>query len=194
MILLVVGLLLFLCLHSARVVAPQARSGIIARIGEGGWKGLYSLLSLGFLVLVIYGFAVARADTPVLWYPPVWTQHIALVLMLPAMICLAASFLPAGHIKARAKFPLVLSVKIWALAHLIANGELSSILLFATFLAWGVVLRISLKRRAAEGEVTLPVFVSGRYDAIAVVAGLALWGWMILGLHEWLIGVAPLVF
>lgn len=194
MLLLVIGLVLFLCLHLARAVAPELRGRIVARIGEGPWKGLFSLFSILFFVLLIYGFGVARADTPVLWYPPVWTRHLALTLMLPGMICLAASFLPAGHIKTKAKFPLVLSVKIWAFAHLLANGELSSILLFGAFLAWGVVLRISLKRRAARGEVALPVFASARNDLFAAVIGLGLWAWMIFGLHEWLIGVPILVF
>lgn len=194
MVLFVVSLALFLCLHLMRAAAPDLRGRIVARIGEGPWKGLFSVLSLIFFALLIYGFGLARADTPVLWYPPVWTQHIALTLMLPGTICLAASFLPAGRIKVWAKFPLVLSVKIWAFAHLVANGELSSVILFGAFLAWGVVLRISLKRRAARGEVALPVFLSGRYDLAAVAAGFGLWAWMILGLHEWLIGVAPLVF
>lgn len=194
MLLLILGLILFLGLHSLRIVAPAARQSLVERLGEGPWKIVHSLASIASLCLLIYGFGVARATTPVVWYPPVWTRHIALLLMVPAMICLIASLMPAGRIKEKVKFPLIVAVKIWALAHLIANGELSSILLFGSFLVWLVVLRISLKRRIAAGTTVLPVFVSGRYDLIAIAAGLALWVWMIFGLHEWLIGVAPLVF
>lgn len=194
MLLLILGLILFLGLHSLRIVAPAARQSLVERLGEGPWKIVHSLASIASLCLLIYGFGVARATTPVVWYPPVWTRHIALLLMIPAMICLIASLMPAGRIKEKVKFPLIVAVKIWALAHLIANGELSSILLFGSFLVWLVVLRISLKRRIAAGTTVLPVFVSGRYDLIAIAAGLALWVWMIFGLHEWLIGVAPLVF
>lgn len=194
MTLLVIGLALFIGFHSIRIVSPAGRLALIERFGDKGWKALHSIVSLVALVLLVYGFGEARSDTPVLWYPPIWTRHIALTLMIPAVICLVASALPAGWIRTKTKFPLVLAVKIWALAHLIANGELSSILLFATFLAWGVVLRIALKRAVARGEVTYPVFVSARYDVISIIVGLALWAAMILGLHEWLIGVPPLVF
>jgi len=113
-------------------------------------------------------------------------------LMLVAVICFVAGFLPAGHIRAKTKHPVVLSVKIWALAHLLSNGEAYSVLLFAAFLAWGVILRISLKRRWRRGEITLPVFVSGKYDLYAVVIGVIVWALMIWRVHEWLIGVAPL--
>lgn len=194
MFLLILGLVLFLGLHSLRIVAPGVRQSLVERLGEGPWKIVHSLASIASLCLLIYGFAVARATTPVVWDPPVWTRHIALLLMIPAMICLVASLMPAGRIKEKVKFPLIVATKTWALAHLIANGELSSILLFGSFLVWLVVLRISLKRRIAAGTTVLPVFVSGRYDLIAIVGGLGLWTWMIFGLHEWLIGVPPLVF
>lgn len=115
-----------------------------------------------------------------------------MTLMLPAMICLIASLIPAGHIATRTKHPLILAVKIWALAHLLANGETSSILLFASFLARGVVMRISLKRRERAGEKVVRPFVSGRYDLVAIVGGIVLWGAFILKLHEWLIGVQPI--
>ena len=112
--------------------------------------------------------------------------------MLFSMICLAASLLPAGHIATKMKHPLVLAVKIWALARLLANGETSSVLLFVAILAWGVVVRISLKRRARAGEVVTRPFVSARYDILAVVLGIVLWAAFIWKLHEWLIGVQPL--
>jgi uncharacterized membrane protein len=192
MLFLVVCLALFLLTHLLKVFAPQFRARMIAKIGEGPFKGLYSLVSLVTLGLVIYAFGQARQETGMLWYPPVWMSHIAVTLMLPAMICLIASLIPAGHIATKTKHPLILSVKIWALAHLLANGETSSILLFASFLAWGVVMRISLKRRERAGEKVIRPFVSGRYDLVAIVGGIVLWGAFILKLHEWLIGVQPI--
>jgi len=112
--------------------------------------------------------------------------------MLIACICLVAGFLPAGYIVAKTKYPMVLAIKIWALAHLLANGDSAGVLLFASFLAWGVILRISLKRRALAGEIVAKPFVSAKYDAAAVVLGIVLWGAIIWKLHEWLIGVSPL--
>ena len=112
--------------------------------------------------------------------------------MLVAMICLVASLMPPGHIATRTKHPMVLSVKIWALAHLLANGETSSVILFVGFLAWGVVLRIALKRRERTGELVRPSFVSARYDALAAVIGLVVYLLFIWRLHLWLIGVQPL--
>ncbi|MGV1956071.1 NnrU family protein [Agrobacterium sp. 22-214-1] len=193
MLFLALCLALFLLTHLLKVVAPQFRARMIAAMGEGPFKGVYSLVSLITLGLVIYAFGEARQETGMLWYPPVWTSHLAVTLMLPAMICLIASLIPAGHIAVKTKHPLILSVKIWALAHLLANGETSSILLFASFLAWGVVMRISLKRRERVGEKVVRDFVSGRYDLVAILGGIVLWGAFILKLHEWLIGVQPIV-
>lgn len=192
MLFLVVCLALFLLTHLLKVFAPQFRARMIAKLGEGPFKGLYSVVSLITLGLVIYAFGEARQETGMLWNPPVWTSHLAVTLMLPAMICLIASLIPAGHIATKTKHPLILSVKIWALAHLLANGETSSILLFASFLAWGVVMRISLKRRERAGENVVRPFVSSRYDLVAIIGGVVLWGAFILKLHEWLIGVQPI--
>ncbi|MDH7804970.1 MULTISPECIES: NnrU family protein [unclassified Rhizobium] len=192
MLFLVLCLALFFLTHLLKVFAPRFRAQMIAKMGEGPFKGAYSLASLVTLGLVIYAFGEARQETGVLWNPPVWTSHLAVTLMLPAMICLIASLIPAGHIATRTKHPLILAVKIWALAHLLANGETSSILLFASFLAWGVVMRISLKRRERAGEKVVRPFVSGRYDLVAIVGGIVLWGAFILKLHEWLIGVQPI--
>ncbi|MFS8148674.1 NnrU family protein [Rhizobium sp. R635] len=193
MALLIVGIILFLGVHLVRVVAPGFRRSMIARLGDNGWRAGYSVASILTLILLIYGFGQARAVTGMLYNPPVWTAHIAITLMLIAMICLVASLLPAGHIATKTKHPMVLSVKIWALAHLLANGEMSSVLLFAAFLAWGVIVRISLKRRQRAGEITLRPFVSAKYDLYAVVIGIVAWALIIWKLHEWLIGVSPLV-
>lgn len=192
MLFLILCLLIFFATHSIRLIAPGFRSRMIARMGEGSWKGVYAVVSILTILLVAYAFGEARQETGMLYYSPVWTSHIALTLMLFAMICLVASVLPAGHIAAKTKHPLVLALKIWALAHLLANGETSSVILFVAFLAWGVVMRIVLKRRARAGENVVRPFVSSRYDIMAVVLGVVLWAAFIWKLHEWLIGVQPI--
>lgn len=187
------GLVLFLANHMIRVIAPAFRQGMIDRIGLGAWRGLYSVVSLVALVMVAYGFDQARATTGMLWNPPAFLSHITLTLMVIATILFVASLLPAGHIRARAKHPMVLSVKIWALAHLIANGETTSVILFAALLAWAGILFMSYRRREAAGEIVRPVFVSAIWDVASVVIGLAVYAAIVLYLHEWLIGVAPIV-
>ena len=192
MLLLIVSLILFLGIHLIRVIAPGWRTSTIASLGESRWKLGYSLASILSLVLVVYAFGEARQQTGILYTPPVWMAHLASLLMLVAMICLVASLLPPGHIATRTKHPMVLSVKIWALAHLLANGETSSVILFAGFLAWGVVLRIALKRRERRGELVRKPFVSTRYDLLAVIIGLLVFLLFVWRLHVWLIGVQPL--
>ena len=192
MALLILGIVLFLGIHLIRVVAPGLRTSLIASLGESGWKIAYSVASIVTLAILIYGFGQARDMTPI-WSPPFWMSHITILLMLFAMICLVASLLPAGHIAVRTKHPMVLSVKIWALAHLLSNGDGAAILLFAAFLAWGVILRISLKRRERAGEITLRPFVSAKYDLYAIIIGVIVWALIIWKLHAWIIGVSPLV-
>lgn len=193
MALLVLGIVIFLGMHLVRVVAPGVRTSLIQRNGKNAWMGIYAVISLIGLGLIIYGFGEARAVTGMLYNPPVVLKHISLLLMLLAFICLAAGFLPAGRIAVAVKHPQILSIKIWALAHLLANGETSSVLLFGSFLAWAVVMRISMKRRQRAGELVLPVFRSSSYDLLAVVIGLVAYGLFIWKLHELLIGVAPIV-
>jgi uncharacterized membrane protein len=193
MTLLIVGIIIFLGLHLIRVIAPGFRQSMIDSLGENGWKLAYSIVSILALILLIYGFGQARQVTGLLYTPPVWMAHITLTLMLLAMICLVASLLPAGYIAVKAKHPMVLSVKIWAFSHLLANGETSSVLLFGAFLAWGVILRIALKRRERAGELKLRPFVSGKYDLYAVIIGAIAWALITFKLHELLIGVAPIV-
>ncbi|APG85324.1 transmembrane protein [Sinorhizobium americanum CCGM7] len=180
-------------MHLVRVVAPGFRAGVIESRGKGTWMGLYTAVSLVGLCLIIYGFGQARGETGMLYDPPVFLRHIALLLMLFAFVFLAAGFLPAGRIAVAVKHPQILSIKIWALAHLLANGETSSVLLFASFLAWAVILRISLKRRQRAGETVLPVFKSTRNDVLAVLIGLAAHVLFVWKLHDWLIGVPPIV-
>ena len=193
MAILVLGIIIFLGMHLIRVVAPGLWASVIESRGKGTWMGIYAILSLIGLCLIIYGFGQARGETGMLYNPPVFLRHIALLLMLFAFVFLAAGFLPAGRIAVAVKHPQILSIKTWALAHLLANGETSSVLLFGSFLAWAVILRISLKRRERAGERVLPVFKSSTNDVLAIVIGLVAYGLFVWKLHEWLIGVAPVV-
>ncbi len=191
MIVLILGLLIFLGVHSVRIAAPAWRDAMIARLGEGAWKGLYSIAAGVGLVLIVWGYGLARQDPVVLWFPPVWLKHLAVLLNLIAFIVFAAYLVPGGRFKAWLGHPMVLAVKTWAFAHLLANGTLADVLLFGGFLVWAVAdYRSSRQRDRAAG----PVRVAGppRNDAIAVAAGVAIWGAFVWFLHEWLIGVSPL--
>lgn len=189
MLVLILGLILFLGVHSVRIVAEPLRSRRIAARGQGAWRGIYSLVSILGFVLIIWGYGMARQTAPVLYEPPVALKHVSLLLMLFSMIAIAAYALPAGRLKALLKHPMLVAVKLWALAHLLANGDLASLVLFLAFLAWAVADRTSVKRRGAP----VPVAGPALWDAAAVVLGAALFALFVWGgLHEWLIGVSPL--
>lgn len=188
MLWLVLGLVIFLGIHSVRIVAPQVRDSFIAQRGDGAWRGLYSLLSFVGLVLILWGFGVARQDPVILYSPPVWTRHIALLLMLFSFIALMVYAFPAGRLKPALKHPMLLAVKIWALAHLLANGDLASVVLFVAFLLWAAADRVAAKRRGAA----IPAPGPATWDAAALVSGVVLYLLFLWKLHEWLIGVSPL--
>jgi len=188
MIWLIIGLALFLGVHSVRMVAPAYRDQFIDQRGEKPWKGIYSVIAVIGLVVLIWGYGQARMDAPILYVPPVWTRHIALLLMWPALIIFIASALPAGKIKAAVKHPMILGVKIWALAHLLANGDLASVLLFGSFLVWAVGNRIACKRRG-DPRYDNPVI---RNDIIAAISGSLFWIWFIIQGHRLLFGVSPI--
>ncbi|MEL7309913.1 MAG: NnrU family protein [Pseudomonadota bacterium] len=188
MSLLIAGLVLFLGMHSISIFAGGSRDQLAAKFGPLGWRAVYSVISIVGFVLIIKGYAASRLDPTVLWYPPRWTGHITAVLMLPVFVFLLAAYLP-GRIKDTLKHPMLVATKIWALAHLIANGTLADVLLFGGFLAWAVADRISLKRRTPRATVTLPK--TGANDVIAVIGGLAIYGVFVVYLHRALIGVAP---
>lgn len=185
MLILILGLILFLGIHSVRIFAPGLRDAQIGAHRLGRWKGIYSLVSFAGLVLIVWGYGVARQTAPILYEPPVWTRHLNLLLMVFAFVALAASQLPAGRIKAALKHPMLIAVKIWALGHLLANGDLAALLLFGTFLAWAVFDRISVKRRGDAGPMPGPI----KWDVAAIVIGLGFYALFAFVLHEWLIGV-----
>ena len=192
MLVLVIGLVLFLGIHSVSIVAPAWRTATAARLGEQPWKGIYSIVSAIGLVLIVVGFGMARRSPVVVYTPPTMLRHVALLVMLPVFPLFIATYFP-GRIKAAAKHPMLLSVKLWATAHLLANGTLADVLLFGGFLVWAVADRISVKRRAPENAHAVPAAPPRpANDAIALVGGLAVYAILLLGGHRWLVGVSPL--
>ena len=187
MLVLVLGLVIFLGSHLLPT-APALHDRLVARFGLNTYKLLYSVVSLVGLVLVIWGYGLARAEGPAILYdPPTWMRHVTLLLMVPVFVLAAAAYLP-GRISAAVRHPLITAVKLWAFAHLLANGDAASVLLFASFLAWGVIDRISLKRREAAGRIAVPRGPV-RNDFIAVGVGLLVYAAFVAKLHAWLIGV-----
>ena len=187
---LILGLILFLGIHSIRIFADDFRTRTVARIGLNPWKGIYTLVSLAGFVLLCYGYSLSRGEPGVVWVPPRWTNHVAALLMLLAFILVAAAYVPGNRIKAWAGHPMVLGVKVWAFAHLLANGRTGDLVLFGAFLAWAVADYISSRRRdRAAGTVYVTLGVSR--DIIAIVAGGAAYLVFTVWLHLWLIGVKP---
>jgi uncharacterized membrane protein len=191
MAVLILGIVVFLGMHSIQIVAPGTRDAMKARLGEGGWKGAYSIVSLLGLVLIIWGYGMARLDPVVLWTSPEGLKHLALLLNLVAFVLLGLFLVPSGRLKAKLGHPMVLSVKVWAFAHLLANGTLADLILFGSFLVWAIAdFASSRRRQRAAGT----VLIAGppRNDAVAVLVGVLLWGFMVWRGHLWLIGVSPL--
>lgn len=190
MTLLILGLLLFLGTHSTRVFAEDWRTRFIAQRGANAWKGMYTVGSLLGFALLVWGYGVARQQPVVLWAAPTWTRHLAALLTMPAFVLLAASQVPGNGIKARLHHPMVLGVKVWALAHLLANNTLADLLLFGGFLAWAV-----LSYRAARGRdrAAGTVYPQGRpvMTVVTVLVGLAAWAAFAFWAHEAWIGVRP---
>jgi uncharacterized membrane protein len=187
---LILGLVVFLGVHSVRIVAEDWRTRTRARIGENTFKGVYSMLSLLGFALIVWGFGVAR-ETPVqLWSPPVGMRHAASLLTLIAFVFLAAAYVPRNAIKARVHHPMVLAVKSWALAHLLANGSVAHLVLFGAFLLWAVLDFIASRRRdRALGTIYLAGTASG--TGITVIVGVVGWTAFAFWLHGLLIGIRP---
>ena len=187
---LVLGLVLFLGAHSVRIFADNARTRAIARLGEMGWKGLYSVVSLIGFGLIIWGFAQARMQPVVLWSPPAMLKHLNSLFTLLAFVLLAAAYVPRNSIRARLHHPMILGVKLWAFGHLLATATLADLVLFGAFLLWAVLdFRAARQRDRALGTVYAPGATGP--TVLAVVVGAAAWAAFAFWLHAAWIGVAP---
>ena len=188
---LIAGLLVFLGLHSVRVFADGWRAAQISRLGERGWKGLYALGSLIGFALIVWGYSLARKTPVILWNAPDWSRHAAALLVLVAFVLVAAAYSPRNHFKAALGHPMLLGTKVWAFAHLLANGTLADLLLFGSFLIWAVFTFRSARVRDRLAQISYPAGTV-RGTVIAVVAGLVAWALFAFYLHGLLIGVRPL--
>jgi uncharacterized membrane protein len=190
MSLLIIGLIIFLGSHSCRIFAEPWRNQMIDRLGEVKWKGLYTIVSLIGLVIVVIGYGQARQNPIVIWQPPIYLMHIAILLNLVAFIFLAASFSTNNAIRLKLKHPMILGVKVWALAHLLANGTLADLILFGSFLLWSVLDFRSARKRPIH--IPEKAVVSSKATIIVIVSGIVVWAAFVFGLHQYLIGVSPL--
>ena len=202
MALLILGLVLFLGAHSTRIFAENWRQAVLERLGEKAYKGVYTLVSLVGFGLIIYGFDQVRWDSPALWMPPVWVKHVAALLMLLSLVLLVCAYAPRNAIKAKLHHPMVLSVKVWALAHLLANPRVADLVLFGAFLLWSVLnfraarkrdrLAAALAQETGEAGTLLVPEVSAAATWRAVGIGVVVWAVLLSRGHEWLFGVSPL--
>jgi uncharacterized membrane protein len=190
MLILIIGLVLFIGVHSVRIVGEGWRTRFIAERGANAYKGLYTVASLLGFALLVWGYGLARQQPTVLWTPPTAMRHVAALLTLISFVMLAAAYVPGNAIKAKLRHPMMLGTKVWAFAHLLANGTLADLLLFGGFLAWAVLgFRAARQRDRAAGT----NYGSGTLPAtlITVVVGVVAWLVFALWLHGWLIGVRP---
>lgn len=190
MVYLLAGLFIFLGVHSVRIFADRWRTQMLHRAGEGVYKGLYSVASLLGFGLIVVGFGVARETPVMLWAPPMGMRHAASLLTLASFVLLAAAYVPGNRIKARVHHPMVLAVKCWALAHLLANGNLAHAVLFGAFLVWGVANFIAARKRDRVSATVYPPGTSAATVVTAVV-GLVAWAAFAFMLHGLLIGIRP---
>jgi uncharacterized membrane protein len=190
MLLLIVGLWLFFSMHSVGMLAPQKREHYIYRYGPSNWRLLYAGVSVVGLVLIVLGFSDASHNPIYLWSPPMWARHLAALLTIPAFVLLAATYIPGSVMRARIGHPMLMATKLWALAHLLANGTLADVLLFGSFLVWASA-NFSISRRRDRQAGTAIAAGHWSRDAMAVVVGLIAWFVFARYLHGVLFGVRP---
>ncbi len=191
MVILVIGLVLFLGLHSIRIFAEPFRVSLLEKMGEGGYKGMYTVVSLLGFGLIIWGYGQTRLNPVDLWFPPPIMRSLAIWLTLIAFILISAAYVPGNRIKIRVGHPMVAGVKVWAFAHLLANGRLGDVVLFGAFLLWSILDFQSARRRDRAAGVVYGPAKGVFADAITAVVGIVIWAVFALVLHTWLIGVRP---
>lgn len=190
MLILIIGLVLFIGVHSVRIVSEDWRTRFIAERGANSYKGLYTVASLLGFALLVWGYGLARQQPTVLWAPPLAMKHVAALLTLISFVMLAGAYVPGNAIKAKLHHPMTLAIKVWAFAHLLSNGNLADVLLFGGFLVWAVLAFRAAKQRdraagTSYGGSTLSATL------LTVVVGVVAWLVFALWLHGWLIGVRP---
>ena len=190
MSMLILGLVLFLGVHSTRIFAAGWRTAMIRQLGAGNWKGLYTLTSLVGFALLVWGFGLARQQPVALWAPPFFMRHVAWLLTLIAFILLAATYVPRNVIKARLHHPMVLAVVFWAVAHLLANGNRANAVLFGGFLLWAVWSFFAARERDRAARTLYPAGTASG-TAMTVLVGIAAWAVFAFWAHGVLIGVRP---
>ena len=189
---LAAGLILFLGVHSIRLFGESWRQQTLGRLGEGAYKGVYSVLSGVGLGLIVWGYSLARQEPTVLWPAMGWTRHLAALLVLVSFVMLAAAYVPGNGIKARLHHPMILGVKVWAFAHLLANNTLADVLLFGGFLAWAVLcFKAARQRDDVALEWSPPAHGTTLRTLLAVAIGLGAWAGFAFWAHGVLIGVRP---
>ena len=195
---LILGLILFLGAHSVRIWADGWRNQTIEAYGEKAFKGVYALVSIFGFYLLVVGYGEARLQPLVLWNPPIFTKHISMLLMLLSSILLIAAYIPRNHFKMRLGHPMVLSVKVWALSHLLANGNLADLVLFGSFLIWAVLNFRSARARDraqvqnSDANEEAPLKPNLLATLIALFGGMGLWAVITFVLHAKVVGVAPM--
>jgi uncharacterized membrane protein len=187
---LILGLVLFLGVHSVRVFAERWRTRLRSQVGENAYKGLYSLLSIAGFALILWGYGQARQQPVLVWVPPVALRHLAALLTLLAVVLLAAAYVPGNLLKAKMHHPMVLGVKTWAFAHLLANGMLAQIVLFGAFLLWAVLAFRAARGRDRAEQI---VYAPGRLGPtlVTVAVGIVAWAGFAFWAHGAWIGVRP---
>jgi uncharacterized membrane protein len=187
---LIAGLIVFIGIHSTRIVADDWRTRMVSQLGEKPWKAIYSVIAIVGFILIVWGYGVARESPVVLYTPPLWTRHLAALLTIPAFILLVAAYVPGNRIKSAIGHPMVAGVKIWAFAHLISNGTVADVVLFGSLMLWAVASFTAARRRDRAVGCS---YASGPLSrtAITVVVGLAAWAAFAFWLHGPLIGVRP---
>ncbi len=194
MVSLIAGLLIVIATHSLKLFAPAWRMRMMEGLGVWRWRLAHSAVSLPGFVLLVAGYSEARAQGDFLYFPPPYTRYLTVALMLPSLMQVIADLLPRNHLQAGLRHPALLGTMLWAVAHLIANGRLAECVLFGGFLLWAMAAYGYARRQApVDGAMAPAPGEWGRTAAVFVLA-LLLWAGFIAGLHQWLIGVPPLVF
>lgn len=193
MLILVIGLVIFFCLHSVRLVAPQWREKSMAAHGAMRWKMRFGMVTLIATAFIVMGYMQVRLEPVWLWFPPVWTRHLAGLLVLVALFFVGSALVPNTTMKKKVGYPMLIAVKVWAFAHLISNGTLADAIIFGSFLVWSIVSFAVYRRRDRKAGVVRDQESGVQFDLAAFTFAMVSWFAIAFYLHQAIIGVSPLV-